>query len=135
MEWYAGGLSDPQVIVDATREYRETSDVLNGFIPGVFVPDPDGKVLAKQVFDAFQAYADEGNYLDLKKWSARALYAALEERGYPRRRGAGNKLVVTGLRRARQSDAVPEHDAPEADPEEPTPSPITPLSGPSLEDL
>ena len=139
-EWYAQGLRDPDVIREGTREYREASDVLNGFVPGVFVPDPDGKVEAKTVFKAFQEYADEGNYLDLKKWSNRALYAALEERGYPRRRSTGGKFVIVGLRRARQTDMVPDHDQPESCVNSDGASgPVqvrkdTPITGPSLDD-
>ncbi len=112
-EWYAEGLDDPRVIQDATREYRAASDVLDGFLPGVYVADPAGRVEAKKVFQDFQTYADEGNYLDLKKWSNRALYRALEERGYTRRRGTGGRFVIEGIRRARQSDAVADHDVPE----------------------
>ncbi|USL85056.1 DNA primase [Arthrobacter phage SWEP2] len=112
-EWYRGGLQDPAVIRDSTREYRETSDALYGFLPGVYVADPGGRVEAKSVFSAFQDYADEGNYLDLRKWSNRALYAALEERGFPRRRSTGGKFVIEGIRRARQTDAVPDHAEPE----------------------
>jgi putative DNA primase/helicase len=111
--WRKQGLQDPDIIRDSTREYRATSDALYGFIPGVYVADPDGKVEAKSVFQAFQDYADEGNYLDLRRWSNRALYAALEERGYPRRRSTGGKFVITGIRRARQTDNVPDHAEPE----------------------
>ncbi|AYN58520.1 DNA primase [Arthrobacter phage Liebe] len=113
--WRKGGLQDPPVIRDSTREYRETSDALYGFLPGVYVPDPAGRVEAKTVFTAFQDYADEGNYLDLRKWSNRALYGALEERGFPRRRSTGGKFVIEGIRRARQTDAVPDHDVPEVE--------------------
>ncbi|WGH20329.1 DNA primase/helicase [Arthrobacter phage MaGuCo] len=113
--WRKGGLQDPPVIRNSTREYRETSDALYGFLPGVYVPDPAGRVEAKTVFTAFQDYADEGNYLDLRKWSNRALYGALEERGFPRRRSTGGKFVIEGIRRARQTDAVPDHDVPEVE--------------------
>lgn len=140
-EWYEGGLRDPQVIRDGTREYREMSDVLNGFVPGVFVPDPEAKVEASVVWKAFQDYADEGNFQDLKRWSNRALYAALEERGYRRRRSTGGRYFVFGLRRARQTDMVPDHDVPESDVNSGGSSgPIssrteTPISAPSLDDV
>ena len=113
IEWRKGGLQDPPIIRDSTKEYRETSDALYGFLPGVYVADPAGRVEAKTVFQAFQEYADEGNYLDLRRWSNRALYGALEERGYPRRRSTGGKFVIEGIRRARQTDNVPDHAEPE----------------------
>jgi putative DNA primase/helicase len=114
VEWYADGLGDPDVIRTSTREYRETSNVLDGFLPGVFVLDDSGKsVQGEQLFHAFQEWADEGNYLDLKRWSRRAFFGALEERGLVKRRGTGGKTVFDGIRRARQTDAVPDHTAPE----------------------
>src|SRR5690606_19512332 len=64
-EWYAQGLQDPDSVRNATRGYREESDILNGFLPGVYIPEPDGQVDASLLFRAFQDYADEGNHLDL----------------------------------------------------------------------
>ena len=104
MAWYARGLQDPSVVIDSTKEYRENSDVLNGFLPGVYVADPKAKTEAKRVFEDFQAYADEGNFRDLQRWSNRAFYRALEERGFPRHRGTGGRVTVEGLRLARPTD-------------------------------
>lgn len=112
MEWYKVGLQDPPVIRDATTEYRSESDVLDGFIPGVFVADETGRMENKVLFHAFQEYADEGNYLDLKKWSSRAFYRALEERGFKRLKTGGTNYF-TGIRRARRTDSVPDHSEPE----------------------
>jgi len=118
-EWYASGLGEPTIVRSSTAEYRSGSDVLEGFIPGVYVEDETGRVEATVVFKAFLEYADEGNYGDLKRWSSRALYRALEERGFQRKRSTGGKFVILGLRRSRHSDfaTVGEHTEPE--PEEP----------------
>lgn len=126
-EWYARGLGDPEVVQTGTAEYRATSDVLEGFLPGEYVPDPGGRVEATVLFGAFQAYADNGNFLDLKRWSSRAFYGALEERGYVRKRSTGGKFVVLGVRKSRRADftAVDEHTEPEApEPETPEPAPL-----------
>jgi len=114
-EWYARGLGDPDVVQTGTAEYRATSDVLEGFLPGVYVADEGSQIEAKTLFTAFQAYADEGNFLDLKRWSNRAFYGALEERGYVRKRSTGGKFVVRGVRKARAADftTVDEHTAAE----------------------
>lgn len=104
-EWFAGGLQDPEVIRTATTAYRTESDALDGFVPGVFVSDPDGRVDNADLFHAFQEYADEGNYLDLKRWSARAFYRALEERGFTRHKSNGTPYFA-GIRRARPSDST-----------------------------
>jgi len=109
IEWYARGLQDPQVVVDATREYRDQSNALDGFLPGIYVFDQNGRVDSSKVFADFQQYADEGNYLDLKRWSQRALYGAIEEhKGVTRKRSTGGKNVFIGIRRVRQSDHAAE---------------------------
>lgn len=137
-EWYARGLQDPAAITEATREYQETSDVLNGFLPGVYVADPDSRVEARTVFQKFLDYADEGNYLDLKRWSNRALYGALEERGFTRRRGGGNRLMIEGIRLATAADhAAAELDGATSEPVAHSPSnPLSaPVAGASLSDV
>jgi len=101
--WYQQGLQDPEDIKAATRDYRETSDVLNGFFPGEYVADVRGRVSQTQLFHAFQEWADSNNYLDLKKWSSRAFYGALEERGLARKKSNGERCFY-GIRKARASD-------------------------------
>ena len=137
-EWFSSGLGDPTVVRTATRNYRETSDVLAGFFPGLYVADPGGRVVATDLFRTFQEWADEHNMLDLKRWSSRAFYGALEERGLSRKKSNGRQFVY-GLRRARQTDRVPDHDVPEDGRADPAPladsSSVTPtISGPSLDD-
>ena len=139
-EWYAQGLGDPDIVRSGTADYRAGSDVLEGFLPGVFVAEAGAKVEATGVFKAFLEYADEGNYLDLKRWSSRALYRALEERGYTRRRSTGGKFVIEGLRRSRRSDfsSVDEHTEPEADEtvaEDPPLAQAPALSGADIDDV
>jgi putative DNA primase/helicase len=104
-EWYRDGLRDPDVIRAAVRGYREQSDVLGDFIGegGRYLPDPAGRVPATTLFHDFQAWADEENFGDLRKWSSRAFYAAVEERGFERVKSHGERMFV-GLRRARPSD-------------------------------
>ena len=104
VDWYLGGLQDPQVIVEATREYKATSDALAGFLPGVYVRDERaGQVSGKQLFDDFLEWADAENLKESEKPRRRKFYALLEERGLVRhavREGAS----FSGLRRARPSD-------------------------------
>ncbi|MDG4801743.1 phage/plasmid primase, P4 family [Micromonospora sp. WMMD980] len=139
-EWYRDGLGDPPAIVNATKEYRQTSDALTGLLPGVFVMDSDGKVTGKLVWDAYQQWADDENLPAKERWTRRAFFAALEERGAVKKKEAAG-IVFLGLRRARQTDAVDDH-APEFPDEERTAdSPLAdsssdvPSSGPSLDDI
>lgn len=108
VDWYARGLDDPQIIKDATSEYRATSDVLEGFLPGVYEHEETGKVEATVAFKAFQEWADENNLLDLKRWSSRAFYGALEERQVVRKRSTGGKFYLFGIRRQRPTETRPD---------------------------
>lgn len=138
IEWASKGLQEPAVVRDSTTEYRAASDVLEGFLPGVITSDEGARMETTLVFDLFREYADAGNFLDLKRWSARALYRALEERGHPRKK-SGGKWFVDGVRRARQSDFAVDPDEVRADPVPPALSspdtPPTPTQGASLDDV
>lgn len=106
VEWYAGGLQDPEAIVDATRDYKANSDVLAGFLPGMYVRDDAAGVLpGKTVFDDYLAWAADENLKPTEIVKRRKMYSMLEERGVVRhavREGA----AFSGIRRARPSDWV-----------------------------
>lgn len=113
-EWYRGGLQDPEVIRSSTKEYRETSDALAGFLPGIFIYDADaGRVEGKVLFDAYLEWADEENLPQREIWTRRTFFGALEERGLVKRK-TNQGVAFDGVRRARRTDAVPDHDQPEA---------------------
>ncbi|WP_329105554.1 phage/plasmid primase, P4 family [Micromonospora sp. NBC_01699] len=139
-EWYRDGLGDPAAIVNATKEYRQTSDALTGLLPGLFVMDPDGKVTGKLVWDAYQQWADDENLPGKERWTRRAFFASLEERGAVKKKEASG-IVFVGIRRARQTDAVEDHAPEIPDDERTASSPLahspseTPSSGPSLDDI
>ncbi|QWY81865.1 DNA primase/helicase [Microbacterium phage Honk] len=138
-EWYEQGLGDPESVKNATKDYREQSDVLEGFLPGEYLADPAGKVEAPVLFRAFQDYAQEHNHRDLLGWSSRAFYQALGERGFVKRKSHG-KWIIDGLRRARAVDRVSEEEQ-DADIERADSGPlavspsVTNTTGPSLADI
>ncbi|WNN93994.1 DNA primase/helicase [Arthrobacter phage Nitro] len=116
MEWYKVGLNDPAVIRNSTKEYRETSDALAGFLPGVFVQDSEaGRVDGKVLFDEYLKWADEENLPQREIWTRRTFFGALEERGLTKRK-TNKGVAFDGIRRARQTDAVPDHAEPEEAP-------------------
>lgn len=103
-KWYAEGLHDPQVIRDSTSEYRATSDALAGFLPGVFVADPDaGRVSGKVLFDAYLQWADEENLPGRERWQRKTFFGALEERGLAKRQTKAG-VAFDGVRRSRVTD-------------------------------
>lgn len=143
-EWFAKGLQDPTVITGATREYRETSDALSGFLPGLFErSEGNARVEGRVLFDAYLAWADDENLPARERWTRKSFFAALEERGATKRRGKTG-VVFEGVRRARATLTVDGHDEPEADPHEGRAETValphsssdpTPLTGANLDDL
>jgi putative DNA primase/helicase len=141
IEWRRDGLSDPAAIVDSTKEYRQTSDALSGFLPGVFVREEGGSVASKVVWDAYRQWCDDEALPDRSRWTRKTLFAALDERGIPQKR-QNSGMHVLGMRRARATDAQPDITAPDAADEDRTEAnPLAAsytaktISGPSLEDL
>ncbi|WGH21562.1 DNA primase/helicase [Arthrobacter phage Ascela] len=144
MEWYKGGLQDPDIIRSSTKEYRETSDALAGFLPGVFVQDAEaGRVEGKVLFDEYLKWADEENLPGKERWTRRTFFGALEERGLTKRKTM-NGVAFDGIRRARRTDAVPEHVTPDPSeraeegplaPSTTEPTTIQPISGADLDSI
>lgn len=135
--WYASGLNDPKVIVNATSEYRETSDALAGFLPGVFIKDPAAPLIdGKMLFEEYLKWADEENLPAKDRWTRRTFYGSLEERGAVKRatkRGVG----FAGIRRMRTSDRVEEvraEEEPQADSSSDTTT-AAPTRGADLDDV
>lgn len=142
-EWYVSGLQDPEVITGATKEYRETSDALAGFLPGVWVRDDNaGRVDGRLLFETYLQWADEENLPSKERWTRRTFFGALEERGAIKRK-TNKGIAFDGIRRARQTDMVPdavEKKSPieRAEPDSPalsSPETPTPTRGASLDDV
>lgn len=108
VEWFAGGLKDPAVISDATTEYKETSDTLAGFFPGVLVKDDAARMDGSDAYTAYRDWCEAEGLPQKEVWSRRALYGALEERGIQRVRVAKGMALV-GIRNA---DTVPKAKGP-----------------------
>lgn len=79
-EWYDTGLQDPAVVKDATKEYRETSDPLAGFIPDILEIDGESEVLGAEAYNRYLDWWNAEN-LQGKPWSRPGFYSAMEERG------------------------------------------------------
>lgn len=112
-EWFANGLGDPATVREASKQYRDTSDILQGFLPGVFeLADEEHKVPGAALWDAFQAWAEEENLRDLQGWSRRAFYGALKERGIHAKKEQTGQVFI-GVKRTPRVKAHPEEAAPE----------------------
>ncbi|MFF4392405.1 phage/plasmid primase, P4 family [Streptomyces sp. NPDC001552] len=85
--WYAEGLRDPREITGASREYRETSDQLAGFFPGVLERAGEGHAMnGNEAFNTYLDWCEAENLPGKERWTRRAFYDAMEERGINRRK-------------------------------------------------
>ncbi|MGM7696831.1 DNA primase family protein [Microbacterium sp. A84] len=112
MTWYKNGLQTPAFVDDATKAYRKSSDQIEGFLPGIYEATPAVKdelevvplVLASEMFSDFRSWAFQGNHQSMLKWSIRAFYKALLERGFERVEGAGRTAFIRGVVRVAPLD-------------------------------
>lgn len=102
VEWYRRGLQDPPTITDGVADFRGESDILAEFIDEMVV-DGEARTPTTAMFQEFQGWADRENHLDLARWSSRAFYRGLEERGFPRVKSGGQRFVV-GIRPKRPNE-------------------------------
>ena len=104
VEWYASGLGDPPAVIDATKDYRETSNALDGFLPGEFVIDPEASGMSlSHLYETYREWADTEGLQQREVWTKRTFSAALEERSLTKRKtNAG--VVFDGLREVKPAD-------------------------------
>jgi putative DNA primase/helicase len=99
--WFEGGLKDPASITKATQEYKETSDALAGFFPGVLVADDSARIDGAEAYNDYKDWCEAEGLPQREVWTRRAFYSAMEERGIQRVRGAKG-MVLVGVRTASQ---------------------------------
>jgi putative DNA primase/helicase len=99
VEWYANGLQDPTVITAASREYRETSDALVGFFPGVFERDESHSVPGADAYNAYREWCEAEGLPSKEIWTRRSFYDAMEERQVSRKK-TNKGITLVGIRLA-----------------------------------
>jgi putative DNA primase/helicase len=136
VEWYAHGLGDPPAVVNATKDYRETSNALDGFLPGEFVLDEAARGMSlSHLYEVYREWADTEGLQQREVWTKRTFSAALEERSLTKRKtNAG--VVFDGLREVKPADRkVVEPRADEAPLADSSPVTPTTVGGASLDAL
>lgn len=93
MAWYSQGLAEPDVVKNATKEYREMSDPLGGFFPGLLVERKGSEVLQSEAHSKYVEWLDEEDR-GTRPWSSRAFGAALEERGVLRATNKNGRVLL-----------------------------------------
>jgi putative DNA primase/helicase len=88
-DWLANGLEVPQIVQEATAEYKTAMDTLADFLDECCVTEKGGEVTAQELYEAYRTYCLRAGD---KIASKTALGLRLEERGYHSVRvGAGRK--------------------------------------------
>lgn len=88
LEWQRTGLTNPEAISAATKEYREEMDTLAGFIADCCSLDDGEECSSKELYRAYTEWCDHSGERAISK---KALGTRLKERGFvPERIGAGN---------------------------------------------
>lgn len=97
MDWYAHGLEVPQEVRDATAEYRAEMDVLQEFLDDRCVTGPTMRATAKELYEAYQAWADDGGIPEKQQLKQRTFGIMLAERGFSRDRGSAGVRLWRGI--------------------------------------
>jgi len=105
MLWFAEGLRDPESIASATQEYKETSDALSGFLPGVMVLDAGARINGADAFNQYLEWCEAENLPSRERWTRQTFYSAMEERKVQKVRSAKGVALV-GVRIAGASQPV-----------------------------
>jgi len=103
VEWYAEGLREPDSVRAAVDEYRRSSDILDGFLPGVLVRDPGARMTLEDAFRSYEDWADVELGGTTKPWGKITFRKQLENRKISAVRTKAG-MVLRGLRKATADD-------------------------------
>jgi len=97
-KWLAEGLKAPQVVVNASRQYREEEDVLADFLDDATVAVPNVRTSRSEMYAAYRRWAESiglRHFLTTKGFVRRMLDKGTEE-GIARSKGDLAALLVLG---------------------------------------
>ena len=107
LDWQQGGLREPEVVTQATANYRKEMDVLGLFLDECCVTASTATVKASDLYAAYTTWCDE---VGESKFSARKFGMQLSERGFDRHRSSSHwSYVGLGLLVA-DTATVPDND-------------------------
>jgi len=113
-KWFQTGLADPEVITQATAEFKETSDKLYEFYSEHLVKDADARISGKDVWELYLQWADEENLDKRDRWGKNTFYKGLEERGATKIHPGGS-VAFKGVRRRKPTEVYGDPVAEEAE--------------------
>jgi phage/plasmid-associated DNA primase len=127
LDWQREGLGTPEAVTRATERYRAEQDTVGAFMAERCELHPQAWVKARELYQAYQRWAEGGGERPL---SIREFDAKLDARGYPStRRSSGN--IRRGIGLIDPNDLPLDDDPPPPAPPAPTPPPPTPPTPPT----
>lgn len=106
-EWFRSGLQDPDLIVEATKDYRRTSDNLAGFFPGVLEFSQGAELTAGQAYQAYTHWCEAEGLPSRERWTRRTFLDAMEERQV-QRKNTSQGVALVGVRIAADHADAPD---------------------------
>lgn len=93
LKWQSdGGLNPPKVVLDAVKEYRGDEDLLGDFLQESIVPDTNGRIKKR---DLFQAYKDWCESEGIKRpMFGKKFNKAMQDRGLIDKKTNGERLWI-----------------------------------------
>lgn len=102
VRFHTEGLDEPHSVKNASRDYRDTSDLLGTFVASHLVPEKGARTSAPAMYAAYRDHMiDVEGVRESEVLSARRFYADIRDRGFGTSRGRiGGQIVMifSGLR-------------------------------------
>lgn len=92
--WQSTGLNAPRVITSATKNYRDDQDEIGEFIQEYCVIYSTCKIYTSEIYNQYLEWSKQNNVIPL---GVRRFNGKIEEKGFIKNRGTGNKLEWLGL--------------------------------------
>ena len=77
LKWQAEGLNDPDIVLDAVKEYKQEMDLIAGFLDQCIEIDyeSDNKIMASELFRIYSRWAKANNEYEMssKKFFSEAV--------------------------------------------------------------
>ncbi|MCM3527872.1 phage/plasmid primase, P4 family [Cytobacillus oceanisediminis] len=98
MKWQLDGLKEPNVVAEATGQYKEDMDILAPFLNEIcYIDEPKNesiKIEAKELYTVYDNWCFKSGERTLGN---RSFYRMLETKGFGKTKGAANKTFLTGI--------------------------------------
>ncbi|MFE9335302.1 phage/plasmid primase, P4 family [Streptomyces sp. NPDC007063] len=111
MEWYQGGLRDPDEIQRATADFRESSNPLDGFVPGTYeiTKDVGDSVKGAELYLAYKDWCEAEGLQMRDVWKRNSLYRAVEDLGAQKKKTRVG-IEIFGVKKVDTPDQHPDTD-------------------------